>query len=200
MFVLREELVATLFQLGAFDPQDTRAVAAALGFFCLGLVSYAVVEVVTRAFYALHDTATPVAVGVVTVVLNLGLAWVLAVTLQMGTNGLALSLAATTTLEMVLLWVLLGRKLPGWRLSSEGMLRSISTSLLAAGAMGVVLWGLLAAFGVVVSGEGKLVAAGITAVGVVVGAGVYLAVAKLLRSEELDQAVGLATRRLRRRG
>ena len=200
MFVLREELVATLFQLGAFDPQDTRAVAAALGFFCLGLVSYAVVEVVTRAFYALHDTATPVAVGVVTVVLNLGLAWVLAVTLAMGTNGLALSLAATTTLEMVLLWVLLGRKLPGWRLSSEGMVRSISTSLLAAGAMGAVLWGLLAAFGVVVSGEGKLEAVAVTVVGVGVGVGVYLAAAKLLRSEELDQAVGLVTRRFRRRG
>ena len=58
----------------------------------------------------------------------------------------------------------------------------------------------LAAAGALLPGEGKLQAAAITAVGVVVGAGVYLAVAKVLRSEELDQAVGLVTRRLRRRG
>lgn len=200
MFVLREELVATLFQFGAFDPQDTQAVAAALGFFCVGLVSYAVVEVVTRAFYALHDTATPVAVGVATVALNLGLAWVLAVSLGMGASGLALSLAATTTLEMVLLWALLGRKLPGWGRASGGMARSVATSLLAAAAMGVVLWGLLALLGALLPGEGKLQAAAVTVAGVAVGAGVYLAAAKLLRSEELDQALGPVTRRLRRRG
>jgi putative peptidoglycan lipid II flippase len=200
MFVLRGELVATLFQLGAFDVQDTQAVASALGFFCLGLVSYAVVEVVTRAFYALHDTATPVAVSLVTVALNLGLAWLLAVSLGMGTNGLALSLAATTTLEMVLLWVLLGRKLPGWRLSSGGMVRSIATSLLAAAAMGVVLFGLLAAFGTVMRIEGKLGAVVAAIVGVAVGAAVYLAAAKALRSEELDQAAGLVMRRFRRKG
>ncbi len=200
MFVLRGELVATLFQLGAFDVQDTQAVASALGFFCLGLVSYAVVEVVTRAFYALHDTATPVAVSLVTVALNLGLAWLLAVSLGMGTNGLALSLAATTTLEMLLLWVLLGRKLPGWRLSSGGMVRSIATSLGAAAAMGVVLFGLLSAFGTVVRTEGKLGALIAALVGVAVGAAVYLAAAFWLRSEELDQAVGLVMRRFRRRG
>ena len=36
--------------------------------------AYAVVEVITRGFYALHDTRTPVVVSVLTVVLNLGLA------------------------------------------------------------------------------------------------------------------------------
>jgi putative peptidoglycan lipid II flippase len=199
MFVLREELVATLFQLGAFDAQDTRAVAGALGFFCLGLVSYAVVEVVTRAFYALHDTASPVAVGVVTVALNLGLAWALAVTLGMGANGLALSLAVTTTLEMVLLWVLLGRKLPGWWMSTQGMMRSAGTSLLSAGAMGVVLWAMLTGIEAWLPGEGKLQSAVVTVVGVAAGAAVYLLAAKLLRSEEMDQAIGMVARRLRRR-
>jgi len=70
MFVLRNELVATLFQLGKFDAADTQLVASALLYFALGLVSYALVEVLTRGFYALHDTRTPVLVAVVTVAIN----------------------------------------------------------------------------------------------------------------------------------
>ena len=67
MYALRTELVSALFQSGTFDRQSTAMVAGALGYFALGLVSYAVVEVVTRAFYALHDTRTPVAIAVATV-------------------------------------------------------------------------------------------------------------------------------------
>jgi putative peptidoglycan lipid II flippase len=202
MFVLREEIVATLFQFGRFNRRDTELVASALGYFALGLLAYAVVEVVTRAFYALHDTATPVAVSVATVLLNLGLAAYLALVVGMSHDGLALSLAITTTLEMVLLWVLLGRKLPGWRLRSEGLLGSITRSGTAALAMGVVLWLLMPALRGMMpeSGEGKLEAILLTAVGIGVGALVYLVVAKLLRSEELDHAAGLFLRRLRRRG
>ena len=64
LFVLDEPFIELLFQRGRFDASSTEAVAYALRFYALGLVAHAVVEIVVRVFYALHDTATPVVVGV----------------------------------------------------------------------------------------------------------------------------------------
>lgn len=201
MFILRSEIVATLFQLGRFDQRDTQFVASALGYFALGLVAYAVVEVITRAFYALHDTRTPVIASVITVLLNLGLAATLALGLDMNADGLALSLAITTTLEMALLWILLGRKLPGWGLRSDGLLTSISKSAAATLVMGAVLYLLLIGRDALhISTTSKLGAVLFAGTGVVVGGLVYVGVARLLRSEEVEQAAGLLLRRFRKRG
>jgi putative peptidoglycan lipid II flippase len=201
LFVLRSEIVATLFQFGAFTPASTQLVASALGYFALGLVAYAVVEVLTRGFYALHDTATPVAVSVATVLLNLGISLLLVFGLGWGHEGLALSLAATTTIEMALMWVLLGRKLPGWGLGSERLLSSISRSALAAVVMGIAIALVLWALHTLLPGVGndKLGAALFLVAGVAVGAAVYLGVAVSLRSEETAEALGLILRRIGRR-
>lgn len=198
LFILRYEIVTTLFQFGAFTSASTDLVASALGYFAPGLVAYAVVEILTRGFYALHDTATPVAVSVATVALNLGLSLLLTRAYGWGHEGLALSLAVTTTVEMVLMWLLLGRKLPGWALSAEGMLSSVGKSLLAALAMGLGLALLMAALRAALPEGDKVAAAALTLLGIAAGAALYLAAARALRSEEVDYAVGLVLRRLGR--
>ncbi len=200
LFVLRTQAVVALFQFGKFNDTSTELVASALSYFAFGLVSYAVVEVVTRAFYALHDTRTPVIVSLVTVGLNLALAAFLALGLGMSQDGLALSLATTTTLEMLLLWTLLSRKLPGWGLRSEGLWLSIIRSGAAALAMGVILFLLLPFLRNLIPASGKIEAIILATTGVVLGAAVYLGAAKALRSEEVDQATGLLLRRIRKRG
>ena len=60
--------------------------------FALGLVGYAVVEVLTRAFYAMHDTKTPVIAGVAVIGLNILLSALLVG--RFGHTALALSLSA----------------------------------------------------------------------------------------------------------
>jgi len=205
LFMLREEIVIMLFQLGAFQQRDTQLVASALGYFALGLVAYAVVEVLTRGFYALHDTATPVAVSVATVLVNIGLSIALVQWFHWGYwghEGLALSLAITTTVEMVLMWVLLGRKLPGWGLGGEGLLLSLTKSGAAAAGMGLVLaFALPALRSLIPVGEGdKWAAIVLTLVGIGLGALVYLGIARLLRSEEVQSASSMLLRRFKRRG
>ncbi|HVG01203.1 MAG TPA: murein biosynthesis integral membrane protein MurJ [Chloroflexia bacterium] len=197
MYALRIELVSALFQWGNFDRQSTQLVAGALGYFALGLVSYAVVEVVTRAFYALHDTRTPVAIAVLTVALNLGLSALLVFGMGWDHTALALSLAVTTSIEMVLLWVFLGRKLPGWRLANDGLLRSIAKSGLASIAMGLALT-LLMPFLWQVAGDptlSKLSAIALTVLGIGIGGATYAGTALLLRSEEIGDAARLVLRR-----
>lgn len=200
LLLLRQEIVATLFQFGAFNSTSTELVSSTLAYFALGLVAYAVVEILTRAFYALHDTATPVGVSVVTVLLNLGVSLVLTRIFNWTQEGLALSLALTTTLEMVLLWTLLGRKLPGWGLRSDSMPASTSKSLLSAAAMGVVLWLVMPLLHTFLGGDSptKLQSIVLAAAGIAVGGLTYLAAAMALRSEEVNMALSLVLRRLGR--
>lgn len=197
MYALRTELVSALFQSGTFDAQSTEMVAGALGYFALGLVAYAVVEVVTRAFYALHDTATPVAIAIVTVALNLGLSALLVLGMGWDHTALALSLAVSTTVEMVLLWVFLGRKLPGWRLSNDGLLTSTAKSGLAALVMALALALLMPLLWQVLGSptESKLSAIVLTTLGIGIGGAIYAGAALLLRSQEIGEAVRLVLKR-----
>ncbi len=57
-------------QHGAWTMRDTQATAWALGFFALGIAGHSLLEVLSRAFYALSDTWTPVLVGVGSVIAN----------------------------------------------------------------------------------------------------------------------------------
>ena len=59
-----------LLQRGAWTATDTQATAWALGFFSLGIAGHSLLEVLSRAFYALSDTWTPVVVGVASVITN----------------------------------------------------------------------------------------------------------------------------------
>jgi putative peptidoglycan lipid II flippase len=108
LFMFRVSIVQILFQFGSFSSQSTMLVAEALEYFAVGLLSFAVVEAVTRAFYAMHDTRTPVIASIITIVANIILSWFLAP--RMGHAGLALSISITTTIEMLILLVVLVRR------------------------------------------------------------------------------------------
>ena len=66
LIVLGEPIVS-LFERGAWTPQATAATAWALGLYALGIAGFALLEVLSRAFYALEDTWTPVKIGIASV-------------------------------------------------------------------------------------------------------------------------------------
>jgi putative peptidoglycan lipid II flippase len=109
LFFFRTAIVQSIFEHGAFTAVSTALVAAPLAVFALGLVGYAVAEVLTRAFYAMHDTRTPVIAGVAVIVLNIALSALLVG--RFGHVALALSLSATTTVEAVVLLLILRRRI-----------------------------------------------------------------------------------------
>lgn len=109
LFAFRTSIVQTLFQTGAFSSESTNLVAAPLAFLAAGLVSYAMVEALTRAFYAMHDTRTPVLAGLAIIALNLAIG--VALLDRMGYLALALALSVSTTVEAVILTLVLRRRL-----------------------------------------------------------------------------------------
>jgi putative peptidoglycan lipid II flippase len=131
LFAFRVPIVQTLFQTGAFSAESTSLVAAPLAFLAAGLVSYALVEALTRAFYAMHDTRTPVIAGIGIVVLNV----VIGVALldRLGYLGLALALSLSTTVEAIILIVVLGRRIGSVAAKTrDWLLRVIASSAVMA--------------------------------------------------------------------
>jgi len=65
--VMAVPVITLLYQHGRFGPLDTRQTAGALVMYCVGLPAFAAVGVLTRTFYALGDTRTPVQASFVSV-------------------------------------------------------------------------------------------------------------------------------------
>lgn len=131
LILLRQPLVALIYQRGEFNVLSTELVAWALLWYAAGLLFHSVVEIISRAFYALHDTKTPVFVGVAAMSLNAGFSYLFSAWFKqigwMPHGGLALANSLATALEMTALLWFMRRKLGG--LES----RKISSGLWSAG-------------------------------------------------------------------
>jgi len=137
LIVLREPIVALLFQRGAFDAMTVRMTAVALLYYAAGLWAFSAVRIVVSTFYALQDTRTPVRMAAVSVVVNIVLSVILMQGLQHGGLALATSLASMVNLAL-LLKALRGRLGSlGW----EDVRRSIFKTAVCSGAMGLMVWG-----------------------------------------------------------
>ena len=117
LILLRQPLVQVLFERGSFTAESTRMVTWALLFYAAGLVAHSTLEVLARAYYAMHDTLSPVAVSVGGMLLNVALSlWFTALFAARGLmphGGLALANTLATFVEMAVLLVLLRRKATG---------------------------------------------------------------------------------------
>lgn len=197
MIVLARPLAAVFFQYGLFSASSTERTAGALAFFSIGLVGHIVVHVLTRAFYAMQDTRTPVTWAVIAVAINVPLMiWLVG---PMGVDGLALALSISAILEVIgLIWAL-HRRIES--VDEAAVLRSTARSGISALAAALLMLG-----GVVVveqwfaailaNGIGRLLVLALLSVA---GVAIYLLVAAALRSTELDQVRSQLLGRLRRR-
>jgi len=103
--------VELLFQHGRFLPEDTARTLHALNFYVIGIIGYGLVYLLTRAFYALRDTRTPVLIGTAAVAVNVVLDYMLVGPL--GVGGLALATSVAGLVNMSLLIWALERRLGG---------------------------------------------------------------------------------------
>jgi putative peptidoglycan lipid II flippase len=142
LIVLRVPIVQVLYEGRQFGPESTRLVAWALLWYASGLVSHSIVEIISRAFYALQDTKTPVIVGVGAMSLNLLFSFLFTYIFKrigwMPIGGLALANTTATTLEALLLLWLMRKKLQG--LEGRKMMTSLLKVSLAGALMGAVVW------------------------------------------------------------
>jgi putative peptidoglycan lipid II flippase len=136
--VLAAPILEALFERGAFGPAEVRATASALGAYAAGLPAFVLVKVLAPAFFARHDTRTPVKVAVVGMGVNLALTLLLGVALGWATTGIALATSAAGWVNaLALLWLLHRRAHFGLDARSRSRIpRILAASLL----MGLVLY------------------------------------------------------------
>jgi putative peptidoglycan lipid II flippase len=183
LLVLREPIIHLLFQRGEFTAESTAMTARALAFYAPGLFAIAATEIITRGFYALHDTRTPVTVGVAMVALNILLSIILSG--GMGHGGLALAYSIAMSLEMVILLVIIHRRLGG--LDDQRLVTSVLRTVVASAIMGEGL-----AMGVFAAGDLLLTSPALLrllllTVLVLAGMVIYLCLSIWLGSEEITR-------------
>jgi len=195
LILLRYPVITLLYQRGQFDAHSTDMVAWALLWYTVGLVGHSVVEILSRAFYALHDTRTPVIVGTIAMSLNVVFSFAFSALFSslgwMPHGGLALALSVSTALEMSALFVLMRRRLKGLDTLTIG--RGLLQSALATIVMSAIILGWL--------NLGSSYSIWIVApVGILAGGMVYALVMWVLRVPELSELIHAIERRLRPAG
>ncbi len=193
LILLREPLIAMLYQRGKFDGQDTQLVAWALLWYAAGMVGHSIMEILTRAFYAQHDTKTPVFIGVIAMGLNVVFSILFAKLFSsigwMPHGGLALANSFATALEAAALFIVMRKRLNG--IDGKQILNGFALSALGVLSMTLVIfsWFYL----------GKNLSVWVVApIGVIAGGGVYFVALWILRVPELQYLVSGVLRRLKR--
>jgi len=183
LMILGKPLVTFLFEHGAFTAASTDITVAALLFYSIGLFAHSGIEILSRGFYALSDTRTPVAFAITSMIANLILC--LMFVGPFGVRGLGLALSLSAILEFYLLFRVLRRRTFGL---DEGHIINSVTRMIAATVLMAETVGLFLIFLKVTghSTTGSLGDAFLALVGGgIVGAGTFLLAASQLGSEEV---------------
>jgi len=182
LIVLAHPMVQTLFERGNFGPSATDMTAGLLPFGAVGLVALAANVVLTRCCFACRETAIPVAISVITVLVNVLLSMLWLPTL--GARGLLLANSLSQTLQAILLLGLMARLVSG--IDWGELFTSMAKVLIASLAMYAALhW--VAALGVHV--EHALASRAWYLFGQIgIGGAVFIAVSRAIGVEELDLA------------
>jgi putative peptidoglycan lipid II flippase len=194
LIILRVPLIELLYQGGEFTALSTQLVAWALLWFALGLVAHSIVEIMVRAFYAMHDTRTPVVIGIAAMSLNILFSFLFVALFArldwMAHGGLALANSLATTLEMFALIYLMRKRLDG--LEGRRVLIALGKSVLA---VSVMIAALLGWRGFAIDQPPWLQ----VLVGVASGAGIYVLMVLVLGVEEVHSLLNAAGQRFKRR-
>lgn len=110
IIVLSSDIIELLFQRDAFTAKDTVVTAGAFIFYSLGLTGAGLRLLITKVYYSIHDTKTPMINGSIAVGLNIVLNLILV--RFMAHRGLALATSIAVTVSTLLMWAQLKKRIP----------------------------------------------------------------------------------------
>lgn len=111
MFVaLNTPIIQVVFERGEFTADDTILTANALKLYSVGMIGYAICEILNKSFYAIQDGKTPMATSIFGVLVNLAAAFVFVKGFSMGVGGLALASAVSSLAMAAVLLLMMNRR------------------------------------------------------------------------------------------
>jgi len=182
LILMATPLIQLLYEYRQFDANSTALTASALMFMCLGMLGYGVQNVLIRAFYAEKKGKMPLIAGIFGILVNAVLCFLLAP--RMGVAGLALA-SAVSSFASVLVLAPASARILGGSLVTRQMAWAFCKMVIAACCMALVVWPLRAFLTGPLSLGSVPMRAGLVLIPTVLGAGVYLGLAHLLRLREM---------------
>jgi putative peptidoglycan lipid II flippase len=141
LIVLGLPIIQVLLQHGRYSLSMAQSTVVPLAFFALGLPALAAVEILTRSFYAMRDSTTPVVISVGQFVFKIALSLLLINVAvwgsQWGMGALAFSTSLAGTLEAIILFYLLNQRIG--ELQVRVVVMFVGRVVIAALAMGFAL-------------------------------------------------------------
>lgn len=192
MILLSLPITRMVYERGEFTSEGTRLTATLLACYCAGIFGVGLRELCNRCFYAFKDTVIPTVVGVSVVLLNIVLNYALHAVV--GVAGIAAATSISSTASGLVLLFLLSRKRKVF--DGKRVVRCLWKTLAATAVMVAVLLALYAVLGLATQGGMMLWIK--MAITIVVGIVAYAGTLLLLKTEELQMAVGMIKRKLGR--
>jgi putative peptidoglycan lipid II flippase len=196
--VLAKPIVALIFEHGKFTAFDTVQTANALAAYAIGLAGYGAIKVLSPAFYALNNARTPMLISLASIAVNYLMNSLLVS--RFGHIGLACSTSAVALVNFLLLALFMRRRLSGLdgrRLGST-VLRICAATI----PMAIVAW-LANDFGSALPLQGLMLEFVRVVTAIVLATLTFYLSCRLLRIEELNEAIesigGKLLRRFARR-
>ncbi len=133
--VLAQPMLLVLFMRGQFLLHDVQAASYSLWAFNAGLLSFMLIKILANGYYARQDTKTPVKIGIIAMVSNMGFNLL---AIPFSYVGLAMASALSASLNAYLLYRGLARA-DIYRFSRQSAVFLVKV-LLAAAVMGATVW------------------------------------------------------------
>lgn len=109
MMVFSQHIIKVLFEDGSFDSRATYLTSTALFYYSIGTLAYGLKDILSKGFYSLQDTKTPVRNATISVIINIFLSLIL--TKIIGIGGLALASSISAIFTVILLIISLRNKI-----------------------------------------------------------------------------------------
>lgn len=136
--VLRIPIVRLIYGSSNFPWEATVTTGQVLIIFSFSLFAQVLNLLFSRAFYAMHDTKTPLFVTLFSMVINIGLSLFFIIVKGLGIHFLAVSFSLANIIQGALLFILLSKKLGGIEFNSIFM--PILKIVFASGIMAIALY------------------------------------------------------------
>lgn len=188
LIVVPSELISALFQRGEFDHRSVQAASFALTAYAVGLPAYVLVKVLGPAYFARHDTRTPVKIAALAMIVNVVLNVILMQFLLHA--GLALATAISAWLTVGLLAAGLHKR--GHFVADSRLIRRLIGALAATAVMALALLALAHGTAPQFAGgeEQRILAVLILVAGGMASYGVAAFLFRAVRPSELRAALG----------
>lgn len=129
-----EPIVKLLLGRGSFDEESIKVTSEVLFVYSIGMLGFGMREVLSKAFFAIQDTRTPMNTAIIAVMINIILSLILS--RYMGISGVALATSLATTISSLLLLIKFRTKLG--RVKMKMILHSSIKILISSLLMGIV--------------------------------------------------------------